>query len=113
MRTLLLCLLLTGLASVPALAADKSAFVVAQVSVRANGDLVVDGVKTDVRDFHLLLAARGERPGEIWLYRASTPDANRTASEVVVIARLFALGVQPLKSDPLRILPSNARFRTR
>jgi len=113
MKALILSLVFTALASVPAFGAGNAASVVTQVSVRANGDLLVDGVKTDVRSFHLLLAARGERLSEIWLYRASTPDASRTGSEVVGIARSFALGVQPLKSDPLKILPSDARFRTR
>ena len=113
MKTLLRCLLLAVLSSAFVLADDKAASVVAQVSVRANGDLLVDGVKTDLRELHLLLAARRERPAEIWLYRAPSLAAHRVASEAVEIARSYALTVQPLRSDPQKILPANARSRTR
>ncbi len=113
MKTLLHFLMASTISAVTVLGSEKSVSVVAQVSVRTNGDMLVDGVKSDLRELHLILASREQRSGDVWLFRAASGEASRVATKVVEVVRSYALTIQPLKEDPQKNSSASAPYRKR
>ena len=113
MKTLLHFLMVATISSLTVLGYEKSVTVVAQVSVRTNGDMLVDGVKSDLRGLQLIFASREQRHGEVWLFRAASEEASRVASRVVEVARSYAFTIQPLREDPQKESSASAPYRKR
>jgi hypothetical protein len=93
--------------------AESSKPVVAVISVRASGEFFVDGVKADIRELHLVLTARRKTSGEVWIHRTPSREGLRSTLEVVEIVRSYGFDSRPIRFDPLKPVPTDARYRSR
>ena len=92
-------------------ASESNATVVAQITIRSNGNVLYDGTAVELRELHLLLSNRQKR-GEVWIYCARLSKTIPVAREVIDVVTSYGHSIRILRLDPLAPFSPSAASRS-